>query len=498
MTMSSSRHASIRAESESPASQASSVLSTLNSDGSRRWMKPRPSDGRFVRARRAVAWLLIVVFTVIPYIKVGGAPLLLLDIPTRRFTVFGVTFLPYDTLLLALLMLSIFVTVFLVTSMLGRVWCGWGCPQTVYMEFVFRPIERFFDGVPGRAKRGSFVGSGGATFLKFVAYFLVACFLAHTFLAYFVGVERLLQWVTQSPLKHPTGFFVMALTTALMLFDFGFFREQVCLVACPYGRFQSVMFDRRSLIVTYDPKRGEPRGKGRKGDLSLNVLRGDCVDCGLCVATCPTGIDIRNGLQMECVHCAQCIDACDAVMTKLGKPRGLIRYGSQAQLAGEHPRVLRPRVVIYSSILAVLVTALVTLLVNRTAANVLVLRARGAPFVAVSETETGNNVRVKVTNRTTRTAEYSVSISGPEGAHLRADESAMVVDPVQSKELSVMLVVPNAAFERGRAEVTVTISGPDGFDERVPFRMVGPGSMHAAAKHDEHDEHVKEHSDDDH
>lgn len=491
MTMASSRQSQVPARTVS-LGQAPSVLPTLNPDGSRRWINPRPSAGRFVRARRALAWLLIVIFTAIPYIKVGGLPMVLLDIPARRFTIFGATFLPYDTLLLALLFLSIFVTIFLITSLLGRVWCGWGCPQTVYMEFVFRPIERFFEGTPGRARKGAFVGSGGAKLLKYVTYFLVSCFLAHTFLAYFVGVERLLQWVTQSPFRHPTGFLVMALTTGLMLFDFGFFREQVCLVACPYGRFQSVMLDRRSLIVGYDPRRGEPRGKGRP--VGVSTPRGDCVDCGLCVATCPTGIDIRNGLQMECVHCAQCIDACDAVMTKVGKPRGLIGYGSQAKLAGEKTGMVRTRVVIYSSILTVLVTALVVLLLNRPAANVLVLRARGAPFVTVSDHETGNSVRVKVTNRTTDQAEYAVTVSGPEGTHIQAEQTAMVIAPTESRELPLMLVVPTEAFKRGKAEVVVTIRGPEGFQEAVPFRVVGPGSMHhtRAEQHDE-EEHRDDH-----
>lgn len=325
------------------------VLATLNDDGSRRWLKPRVSPGRFLSRRRAVAYGLILLFTAIPYIQVGGRPLVLLDLPARRFTIFGVTFLPTDTVLLALFMVSVFVGVFLLTALLGRVWCGWACPQTVYMEFVYRPIERLLEGSPGRRRKGVLAESGVGKVLKFGAFLVVSLFLAHTFLAYFVGVERLAHWVTRSPLEHPSGFLIVAAVTGLMLFDFGYFREQMCLVACPYGRFQSALLDRSSLIVSYDRKRGEPRGRKT---VSLPLVdgagsaRGDCVDCGLCVATCPTGIDIREGLQMECVHCAQCIDACDAVMTKLGMPRGLIRYSSQDAIEGKQARFLRPRVVI--------------------------------------------------------------------------------------------------------------------------------------------------------
>ena len=223
------------------------------------------------------------------------------------------------------------------TALAGRMWCGWMCPQTVYMEFVFRPIERFFDGPPGAGHRpGPKADDAADGWPSTRSIWRSPLYLAHTFLAYFVGVEELARWVRRSPLEHPISFLVMVVVTGLMMFDFSYFREQTCLVACPYGRLQSVMLDRDSLIVSYDPCRGEPRRKlrDRHDGGGAPSGAGDCIDCGLCTDTCPTGIDIRDGLQMECVACTQCIDACDAVMTRIGKPKGLIRLSSQAAIAG--------------------------------------------------------------------------------------------------------------------------------------------------------------------
>ncbi|HEY8747626.1 MAG TPA: cytochrome c oxidase accessory protein CcoG, partial [Tepidisphaeraceae bacterium] len=333
------------------------VLSTLERDGSRRWLSPKLARGRFLARRRAVAYALIVIFTVVPYMSVRGKPAILLDVVHRRFTLLGFTFLPTDTLLLALFMVGCILSVFLATALLGRVWCGWACPQTVYMEFVFRPIERLFMGRSGVGGKGRGDVAMWRTAALYLTYLLISFYLAHTFLAYFVGVEALRHWVRGSPSDHLSAFLIVAVVTALMLFNFGFFREQMCIIACPYGRLQSVLLDRFSLIISYDQIRGEPRGAMRKTTLPVLDQRGDCVDCEMCVAVCPTGIDIRKGLQIECIACAQCIDACDSVMKKVGRKPGLIRYSSQAAMAGDKRSALRPRVIIYPAILLIILTA---------------------------------------------------------------------------------------------------------------------------------------------
>lgn len=469
----------------SPTSQPGSapgVLSTLNVDGSRKWLLPRLSQGRFLKARRVVGYLLILLFTLIPYIKLGGVPLILLDLPARRFTFFGLTLLPTDTLLLALFMVSVFLTVFLATALLGRVWCGWACPQTVYMELVFRPIERFFDGSPGRAKK-PWQGTTPTTVLKYASFFAVACYLAHTFLAYFVGVDALRQWVVQSPFNHPIPFLIMATVTGLMLFDFCYFREQTCLVACPYGRMQSVMLDRQSLIVSYDPVRGEPRGRASARpapDVALPVVdqatrTGDCVDCGLCVTTCPTGIDIRNGLQMECVQCTQCIDACDAVMTKLGRPRGLIRYTSQAALAGEKPRLFRPRVIAYPLLLAGVITLFIIALSSRQAVDTTILRSRGSTFTLIDDGQlVANNVRVKLINRTSSPLVCELSLEEP-GAVIFTETNPLTLAPAESLTVGAQLAVPAAGLSRAGADVHLLVKSQDGRTiARRKYHLVGP------------------------
>jgi cytochrome c oxidase accessory protein FixG len=469
---------------------ADRVLATLNEDGSRHWINPRCSPGRFLAARRWTAYALIAIFGVLPWIQINGKPAILLDIAARRFTFFGVTFFPTDTLPLALLILAIFLTVFLVTAIAGRVWCGWACPQTVYMEFLYRPIERLIDGAPG--SRRSQTRSGPRTVLKYILFLLCSCYLAHTFLAYFVGVDQLWHWIGSSPAAHPTAFIVMAATTALMMFDFAFFREQTCLVACPYGRLQSVMLDKHSMIVTYDRARGEPRGKKQlqHSDVALRVLpgaaadaparstSGDCIDCRMCVTTCPTGIDIRDGLQMECIGCAQCIDACDTVMDKLHRPRGLVRYSSRAVMEGQAKHLIRPRTVLYPIIIAGLVAALAFVISSRSTGEAAVLPRQGAPFYTLPTGEVANQVRLRLVNRTDEPSTFTITLSddaASSGQRLIADTTSIDIPAGQTINHGLILAAPASLFSsRGRFDTTVTITDSRGFSTSLPFRMLGP------------------------
>ncbi len=449
------------------------VNSTWREDGSRRWMYPRLSKGRLLTARRIVAYVLIAIFTLLPYLKINGKPAILLNIPDREFTIFGFTFLPTDTLLLALFVVSLVIGIFLVTALFGRVWCGWMCPQTVYMEFLYRPLERFFDGPPGPRQTPGRRRTPGRTVVKYAVYLLVSAFLAHTFLAYFVGVENLARWVRQSPVQHPLPFLVMLATTALMMFDFSYFREQTCIVACPYGRFQSVMLDRNSLIVSYDPRRGEPRGRGKHREQDGRQL-GDCVDCGLCVDTCPTGIDIRDGLQLECVACTQCIDACDQVMDRLGKPRGLIRFSSQARIDGQSGRLLRPRVIVYPAIMAVLLSAFVVVLANKQTADVTLLRGPGLPFNELAPGEITNQIKVKIKNRSGQDAEYSIEVVDDVPATLIIEENPMPIEAGQSRMQALLITVPRSVFQQGRYDITLRIRDGRQFDRQLQYRLLGP------------------------
>jgi cytochrome c oxidase accessory protein FixG len=459
------------------------VLSTLNNDGSRRWLNPRLSQGRFLTGRRAAAYALILIFTAIPHLRLNDKPLVLLDIIHREFTLFGKTFLPTDTLLLALLLLMVFLSIFLITALFGRVWCGWACPQTVYMEFVYRPLERLFEGAPGRSSPKK--ARGLRKVAKFICYLLVSAFLAHTFLAYFVGTDNLRQWIFTSPHQHPIAFLVVLATTGLMLFDFGYFREQVCVVVCPYARLQSALLDRDSLIVTYDYKRGEPRGRVKKSApaplgslapgqaLALPVL-GDCVDCTLCVQTCPTGIDIRQGLQLECIGCAQCIDACDAVMTKLGRDTGLIRYSSQRAIEEGKSHLIRPRVLIYPVILSGLLVAFLMVLSGKGDAEFILLRERGLPFQTMASGEIANQMRVRLTNRSPDAASYTLELIDAPGLTLRADANPITAQPGEQVSQRLLIVADPDWFEVSPKTITVRVSDGQGFSEDKPFIIHGP------------------------
>ena len=448
------------------------VLSTLNADGTRRWMQPRGSYGRYWRARLAVAVLLIAVFTALPWLRVGGRPPILLDVMHRQFTFLGTTFRPTETLFLALLMLSAFVAIFLLTALLGRVWCGWACPQTVYLEFVYRPLERLFLGT-AYGRSGARVAAW-RRILLYATYLLVSAHLANTFLAYFVGTDRLTEWTMGSPARHPVAFAVFAVTTGLMLFDFVFFREQLCTLVCPYGRMQSVLLDRDSLVVAYDRLRGEPRAKaaGRRKLEEAGESAGDCVDCTMCAQVCPTGIDIRDGLQLECVHCAQCIDACDDIMGKLGKPGGLVRYSTQNNVERTRRSGLRYRVAIYPALMAGLLVALAVLLARRAPVLVEQERLVGANFTTAADGTIETPIRLLVENRTESPRAFTAR--GVGDVDVPADAPRIEVAPVSAATMRLAVRTPAASFGRGSRRGSVVLVDDLGGEHPVELSIVGP------------------------
>jgi cytochrome c oxidase accessory protein FixG len=445
------------------------VLPTLNADGTRRRVRPRLYTGPRHSARRATAYALMVLFAAVPWIEISGKPLFLLDVPRREFVLAGSTYLPTDGVLLMLLMLAIFVAVFLVTALVGRGFCGFACPQTVYMEFLFRPIERLFEGRREDQMRIDRDGPNARRVAKNAVFFLISFVLANIFLSYFVGAKELLRWMQLSPFQHATPFLVVAVTTLLVFLDFAYFREQMCTVACPYARLQSVLLDKHSLVVGYDARRGEPRAKGKPAP-----GRGDCIDCNACVAACPTGIDIRDGLQLECIACAQCADACDAIMDKIKKPRGLIRYGSETTFEQRSPpRLFRPRVLAYATLLVLLLGALVALGSSREAAEITVLRGVGAPFSTRGELITGE-VRVKIRNRTNAPQRYYLAVEGKSELQLVAPENPLEVAPSAQRTTTLFVSATASSFTQGTQAIEVVISDENGHQTRRPYRLLGP------------------------
>jgi cytochrome c oxidase accessory protein FixG len=453
------------------------VLPTLNADGTRRRVRPKLYRGRIHSARRIVAASLLALFVALPFFRLNEKPLILLDLQAREFTLFGRTFLPTEGVLLMLLMLTIFVAVIWITALVGRAWCGWACPQTVYLEFLFRPIERLIEGDRAQQIRLDRNSLSLRRVVKWLVFALLSAFVGNVFLAYFVGTEALIHWMTRPPSEHPAGFVVMAATAGLMFFDFAYFREQMCTVVCPYARLQSVLLDKRSLIIGYDGNRGEPRQKGKP-----KPGFGDCIDCTACVVACPTGIDIREGLQLECVACGQCVDACNSVMSRIKKPLGLIRYGSQESFENrsEKPRIFRPRVVIYPVLLAALLGALLFVGSRRASADVTVLRGIGAPFVEQPD-GVSNQIRIKIENHGESAASYAIELLDAPGARLIAPENPLLVPRHSRRSTSVFVVLPRDAFPSGVRPVRFKVSG-GGFSIEVPYKLLGPDSR-AAVHH---------------
>ena len=442
------------------------VLSTLNKDGTRRFIRPKLAHGRFLTRRRIVGYALIALFVFLPRLRIDGNPMLLLDLVAGEIHVFGALFRPSQGFMLAMFGITIVIAVFLVTALFGRVWCGWGCPQTVYMELVYRPIERLLEGSRGQR------ASTWRKALKWTLFTAIAFALSNVFLAYFVGTDRLEQWVFGSPVDHPVGFGIVVAVAGLMLLDFGWFREQMCTIACPYGRLQSVLLDRQSLIIGYDVGRGEPRTKPKK---KLAVLEGagDCVDCSACVAVCPTGIDIREGLQMECIGCAQCIDACDSVMDKVGRERGLIRYTSQDELAGKPRRILRFRTIIYPALLLVAIGILTFSVSARESTEVWIERIQGPSFVELPDGKISSQARIKLENTSGVERRYHLLLAESPGASLRSSPM-WPVKPHKSVQIPIFIDVPRDSFVDGKRKVFLRIHDSTGFERVVTLTLLGP------------------------
>lgn len=369
-----------------------------------------------MRWRRVAFGFLIAFYVLTPLLEVGGRPALQLDVQRRRFYLFGYTFNAQDFWMVLLLVLAFAFGLLFVTAWRGRVWCGWGCPQTVFLEGVYRPIERLIDGPRERRLRRQAEPWGAKKLLragfKQLVFGVVSLNIAHAAAAIFVGPRELLSMILEGPALHVEAFLLVMGFTALLTLNFVWFREQFCVVLCPYGRLQSVLHDHHSVVVAYDARRGEPRGKPAKGGAgSASGQRGDCIDCKRCVVVCPTAIDIRDGLQMECLACHQCIDACDEVMAKIKRPPGLIGFRSEAEAQGQPRRTLRPRLVVYGALCLLALGALGVSLQSRTPFESNILRARGANGFVLDGSWVRNALELHLVNKNPTPARFHVRVT---------------------------------------------------------------------------------------
>jgi len=455
-------------------------LATAEKDGRRRWIYPKKPMGRWYRRRTYVSWALLAIMFVGPFVRIHGNPLLMFNIVERKFSILGQLFWPEDTIIFAVAMLVFLTGIITFTTAFGRLWCGWTCPQTLLMELVFRKIEYLLEGTALQQRARNTGPWTADKFLRKAAkhgVFLALSFIiGNTLLSYIIGSDQLIRIITDDPRNHVVGLTFMILFTLLFYSIFARFREQACTFICPYGRFQSAMLDENSMVVAYDHKRGEARAPLHRGETTEDrqaAGKGDCISCHQCVAVCPTGIDIRNGLQMECVHCTACIDACDEVMDKIHRPRGLIRYASLNAIEKGDRLRFTPRMGIYSGVLAVLITVFLVLAFTRSEVETMLLRAPGALFQQTPQGTIKNLYTLKVINKTSHDIPLELRLEGGQGT-LSVMGGKLVVPKEDLAKTSVLIEMDPAQLQGPSTPLRVGVYTGDKLIETVKTVFIGP------------------------
>jgi len=382
-------------------------IATITSEGKRSWIFPKKPGGKFYKYRSYVSYFLLLFLFAAPFVKINGNQFLLFNVLERKFNIFSFPFWPQDFHLLVISMIIGVVFVILFTVAFGRIFCGWICPQTIFMEMVFRKIEYWIEGDRGkqiRLKKQPWNAEKiRKRVTKWVVFYLISFAIANVFLAYLIGSDRLIDHITSPPSENIGTLIALLIFTCVFYFVFAWFREQVCIIACPYGRLQGVLLDNKTINVAYDYVRGEGkngRAKIRKNEDRTAAGKGDCIDCNQCVVVCPTGVDIRNGTQLECVNCTACIDECDTIMEKVGLPKGLIRYASEDNIAKKVPFRLTARMKGYSAVLGILIFVLIGMLFLRNDLEATILRLPGQLYQAKENNIISNVYTYKLVNKT--------------------------------------------------------------------------------------------------
>lgn len=447
-------------------------LTTISETGKRLWIYAKKPKGRLTAYRNIVAYLCILLLFAVPFIKINGYPLLLLNILDRKFVILGNVFWPQDFYILAFVLLTFFVFIILFTSIFGRVWCGWTCPQTVFMEMVFRKIEYLIEGdytqqhkLNDQAWDGEKILKKGSKFLIFGLFSLI---IGNLIMCYLVGYENVLLAITEGPKAHLAAFWGVIGFSAVFMFVFSYLREQACTIICPYGRLQGVLLSKTTVVVAYDQVRGEPRGK--KGH-----AEGDCIDCKLCVHVCPTGIDIRNGTQLECINCTACIDACDEVMVKIHKPKGLIRFDSiNGILKGEKWK-MTPRIYMYSVFLGALMVFLTVFLLTRKNIDATLLRVPGQTFQTTNKGTITNLYNLQIINKSFAKMPLEMKIIGLDNAKLQIiGNQSIVLNPESLTENVFIVEVPEKDVPKRNNTLHLEIYSDGKLVENEKVSFLGP------------------------
>ncbi len=475
-------------------------VATISNEGKRNFINPKKPKGRLYGLRTWFSIFYLAVFFTLPFIKINDEPLFMLNVLERKFIIFGIIFWPQDFFIFGIGMLTFIVFVILFTVVFGRIFCGWACPQTIFMEMLFRKIEYWIDGDSARQKQLKAMPWNAEKTkkraVKFIIFFILSFIIANFFLAYIIGMDQLLGYI-RNPAAHAGTLVSLMIFATVFFFVYWWFREQACIVVCPYGRLQGVLLDKNSIVVAYDHKRGEPRGKLKKKDdhdckctdckeegacksIAAKfeeykaIESGDCIDCFACVRVCPTGIDIRNGTQMECVNCTACIDACDAIMTSIHKPKGLIRYASENSITKGVKLKLTGRIKGYIAVLGLLLSLLVFLLASRTDLDVRLMRTSGMIYSSLSDGRIANLYTLKLANKTHQDIPFTLKLENMQGEISTVGSSSMVVKKEDYSNLQFFIKLNRADVKNWKTTVEIGLYQDNKKLKTITAKFIGP------------------------
>jgi len=460
------------------------AIGTIDSEGKRAWVFPKKPSGRYYNYRKYVSYALLFFLFTAPFIKLNGHQFLLFNILERRFVIFGFPFWPQDFHLFVISMIAGVIFVALFTVAFGRIFCGWMCPQTIFMEMVFRRIEYWIDGDRGAqmrlAKAPWNVKKIQKRVLKWLLFFIISFLIANVFLAYLIGSDRLLRYIIDGPLQHVSTMIPLLIFTGVFYFVFAWFREQVCIIACPYGRLQGVLLDNKSIVVAYDHKRGEGekgRKKIRKNEDRNALGHGDCIDCFQCVHVCPTGIDIRNGTQLECVNCTACIDECDTIMEKIEKPKGLIRYASEDNITAKSKFKFTVRMRGYTAVLLILTGIFVGMLFLRNELEANILRLPGQLYERKADNIISNVYTYKLVNKTSKLIdEVNFKLLSHDGSITMVSQKSFEIKGEALAEGTLFIEIPQAALSGDKNSLKIGVFSKDVLLETTTAQFLAPRS----------------------
>ncbi|MCC5927617.1 MAG: cytochrome c oxidase accessory protein CcoG [Cyclobacteriaceae bacterium] len=457
------------------------TIATVDEKGNRIWVYPKKPKGNFHKWRVVVSVVLLTIFFAGPFIRVDGHEFMLINVFQRKFIIFGIPIWPQDFHILALAMIAFVVFIVLFTTVFGRIWCGWACPQTVFMEMVFRKIEYWIEGDANQQRRlNAAPWTGQKIFKKTskqIIFVLISLLISHTVMAYLIGVGGVIDVVSQPPSEHLAGFIGLMVFTGIFYFIFSWFREQACIAVCPYGRLQGVFLGNHSIAVIYDWVRGEPRGRVRKATEEREE-KGDCIDCKMCVHVCPTGIDIRNGTQLECVNCTACIDACDDIMERVNKPKGLIKYASHIGISEGDHKIWTPRVAGYSVVLTLLLSIIVFMLGTRTDIEATVLRVPGMLYQEQENNRVSNLYNITFINKTFRDITLEMEVDGIPDADIRMVGEGEIFIPSNASLNGVFFIeIPKEYISKSKTQLRLRLISDGELMDVVKTNFLGPVSV---------------------